>query len=418
MAKEEVLSILSKLLLGLQLCLGIWQTCKLTPVGAVMKGIIGWILRPLGLSPVYAWLHSSPGRVFKMVRCIKMLPPDETRASPWRRSDTTEIRSSYLGVPFHLERKGNRLFVDGKMAYYITDVNWDFLEGMNSWLTDNRFTAVFLKNYKQFWEQVATGRVLSFSELLDCFIVECYDYMPSDYNEWILPVDLSVSEEKLLKLINLGGLFVQAKNANGVAGTVLSLTSAVLEFNAPLREWIYGKINLVFCWLMRYSTRKQVYSLGNWVHNLKPSNEVELRVGKRDRICAVIGGGAKAHKEGATLVPWLSCPESQTTFNFNCGHLNILCELDPDSHRVVISINMGDRMIGHRRIICKEGSRTEFIEISTFMSRLAENRCGSLKCYGPNNKVHVRNLLESIEAYRLNGNPPVYELVLQDVIVQ
>lgn len=354
-----------------------------------------------------------------------MLPPDDMRSITWRSSDTTEMRSTYLGVPFHLERKGNMLFLNGKMAYYITDLNWYVLGRMNFWLTDNSNNAVFLKNYKQFWEQVATGRVLSFSEVLDCFILEDYDYMPSDYNEWLLPVDLSVSEEKLLKLINLGGLFVQAKNANGVAATLLSLTSAVLEFNAPLREWIYGKINLVFCWLMhiicdklRYSTRKQVYSLGNWVPNLKPSNEVELRVGKRDRICAVIGGGAKVHKEGATLVPWLSCPESQTTFNFNCGHLKIMCEFDPNFNDINVSINMGDRMIGHIIIGYGDQARTAFIKISTFLSRLAENLCGSLKCYGPNNKVHVRNLLESIEAYRFNGNPPVYELVLEDVIMQ
>lgn len=358
-----------------------------------------------------------------------MLPPDRLRRPTWRRSDTTEIRSSYLGVSFHLERKGNMLFLDGKMAYYITDVNWDILGRMNSWLTDNSVNAVFLKNYKQFWERVATGRVLNLSEVLDCLIVENYHHVHSDYNEWLLPVDLSVSEEKLLKLINLGGLFVQAKNANGVAATVLSLTSAVLEFNAPLRKWIYGKINLIFCWVMHiicdkldYSTRKQVYSLGNWVHNLKPSNDVELRVGQRDRICAVIGGGAKAHEDGAkaqttTLVPWLSCPESQTTFNFNCGHLNILCKFEPNRNIVDVFIYMGDRVIGYKSIIPKEG-RTSFIEISTFMSSLAKNRCGSLKCYGPNNKVHVRNLLESIDTYRVNCNPPVYELVLEKVIVQ
>ena len=65
---EHVELILSNLLLALQVCLGIWQFIKLTPVGALIKGVVCWSLRPLGLSTSYTPLQCFRGRVFKNVK--------------------------------------------------------------------------------------------------------------------------------------------------------------------------------------------------------------------------------------------------------------------------------------------------------------------------------------------------------------
>lgn len=433
MSKEEAESILTKVLLGLQICLGLWQVIKLTPAGAVIQGITGWLLRPFGLSRTYALLHSCPGCVFKRVRCFKMLPTDETSTLRMDDSNTTSvIEASYLGFPFRLQRNGtkrNMLFVNGEMAYYITDVNWYSLRFMGICLEQDRNNVVFLTNYKQFWEQVTTGRVMSFFEVLDCLIVENYDFRASHSHDLLLPVDLSVSEEKLLKFLNLAGFFLQIKKAYWVLSTVLSLTSAVLEFIVPLRVWIYGKINFVFCWAMHivcdklpYSVRKQVYSLGNWVENLKPSNDIEYRAVKADIFNAVIGGGAKASLAPALLEEGVAllCEEDQMTFKFECGHIKIQCLFDDKFKTADISfITMEDeKEIGTQSLRCNKG-HSDFIRICTFISCLGKNRCGSLKYYGPGNKVvHVRSLMESTIRYVLNECPPVYELALQIVVVQ
>jgi hypothetical protein len=121
-------------------------------------------------------------------------------------------------------------------------------------------------------------------------------------------LNFPVPEEKLLKVLNLEGLFLQAKKSYGVIPTLLSLKSVVLEFNTPLREWIYNNINLVLCQAihiicdkMPYSKRRHVYSLGNWVENLKPSNDIKVNV-VEGNICDVIGGGDKSHKENVTSI--------------------------------------------------------------------------------------------------------------------
>ena len=49
------------------------------------------------------------------------------------------------------------------------------------------------------------------------------------------------------------------------------------------------------------------------------------------------------------------------------------------------------------RVDCN--SSTDFEKIITFVSSIAKNGCGSLKCYGPHNKVSVRGFRESVIFY-------------------
>jgi hypothetical protein len=173
---------------------------------------------------------------------------------------------------------------------------------------------VFLKGQREFWEEVSTGGVMTLEEVLDGLILYNQHVSVRLNDEWLLPVNLSVSEEKLLKIINLLGLFLQTKKdkVHWLIPTSLSFISALMEFSTTLRVWLYSNINVLFCYIMHFicdplprSWRRQVYSLGKWVENLKPSNDIQLKI-ERGNICAIIAGGAKVDKEGATLVPWLN----------------------------------------------------------------------------------------------------------------
>ena len=361
-----------------------------------------------------------------------MLPTDVTSTFEKDDKDTTsEIRTCYLGVQYRLQRKGegkggkrNKLFVNGSMTHYITDVNWYALRWMDTCLMEfPKLNAVFLKSHKQFWDQVATGRVMSFFEVLDCLIVDNYDLRASHSFDLLLPVDLSVSEQKLLKVLNLAGLVLQTKKAFGVLPAVLTLTSVVLEFITPIREWIYGTINIVFCWAMHiicdklpYSTRKQIYSLVNWAENLKPSNDIEFRAVKGDHIRAVIGGGAKASSLPSVLreedVDWLSQDSPMT---FGCGdHIQIQCQYaNYDSAQISFIRTEDGKKIGYQSLRCNNG-HSDFLKICTFISCVGKNRCGSLKSYcHDNKKVRVRSLMESTICYVLNECPPVYVLAFE-----
>jgi len=57
--------ILNNILLALQPCLGLWQFMKLTPFGALIQSVVGWLLRPLGLSQTYSRLQNCDGKEFQ-----------------------------------------------------------------------------------------------------------------------------------------------------------------------------------------------------------------------------------------------------------------------------------------------------------------------------------------------------------------
>lgn len=242
--------------------------------------------------------------------------------------------------------------------------------------------------------------------------------MPVKFNScWLLPINLSISEEKLLKVINLFALFLQTKKVKVHWSIPLSLSfiAALLEFNTSLRAWLYTNINVVFCYILHFicdplprSWRVQIYSLGNWVDNLKPCNDIQLKVA-RGNIRAIIIEGAKVNKEGAIEVPWLDV--IQTQFYCESIHSHIFCTYVRDAE----SCEIIAPMIGVVYVNCKR--EADFSRIITLVSCMAKNLCGSLISYGPNNKVRVRGFKESIISYVKNGLPPIYELDLENVIM-
>ncbi|GLJ10226.1 hypothetical protein SUGI_0124370 [Cryptomeria japonica] len=423
-------SAFSTMLLSLQFCLGLWQIGKLTPLGALIQCGIGWLVskrqKPWGLGADYQRLKSFKGHLYKTVRCHVTIQPDQPIFQRQLRLNETEKNSSYLGEDFHLERRGeNKLFLNGKLCYYITDTIWsvvlDFAEAAPG--------TVFLKGYKEFWQQVATGGVMDLSDVLDSLILENHSIKVLD-NDLLLPVNLSISEEKILKGLNLVGLFLKTRQVYWLIPTFLSFTAALLEFTPSVRARLYGKINLLFCRFMHIicdclprSIRRQVYSLGSWVENLKPSNDLKLRVVK-GKMCAVIGGGAKVHKEGAALFKGRdferSGLEGETIIEktITCGKIDpdyrpidIECWFDPvkgKCHLRATTVALAD-------VDC---NRDEFAKLYIFLTCMAKNRSGSLKSCDCNNKVHVRGFRDSVACYSKSGFPPVYELKLNDVIVE
>lgn len=100
------------------------------------------------------------------------------------------------------------LFVNGKMTYYITEESWQelFIVARHLHFFPD---AVIMKGYKEIWEQVATGTVMTLSQILDSVILDMqYINILNHSSYLVLRVDLTVFEEKLLKFINLVGLFL------------------------------------------------------------------------------------------------------------------------------------------------------------------------------------------------------------------
>lgn len=416
-------SILSSLLLALQLCLGFWQIGKLTPVGGIIQCGMSWLLQHLHLSQTYSQLKHFPGLVYKRVRCHVTISEDQVKSPRHMGNEMSEIESSYLGADFLLERReSNMLYLNGKMSYYITDIIWDSLLDMG----DVAPRTVFLEGYKEFWQQVATGGVMSLSEVLDRLILDNHIIKGLD-NDLLLPVNLSVSEEKLLKFLNLVGLFLRTnQHIYWIIPTIISFTAAVMEFATILRVWLYEKINMLFCFIIHVIcdrlpriVRREVYSLGHWVDNLKPSNDIELKVVRGSLITGIISGGAKVYKEGANLVPWLDqINETKKTFTCEgvdpCGDISIdiECGFDPKKGKC----HLRARTVALADVDC---NRDQFTRLVTFVSCMAKNRSGSLKSCSPkNNKVEVRGFRESVFCYAKNNFPPVYELKLENAHVK
>ncbi|KAH9309357.1 hypothetical protein KI387_037268, partial [Taxus chinensis] len=122
-------------------------------------------------------------------------------------------------------------------------------------------------------------------------------------HEYFLPIDLISSDEKILKVLNLLGLYVQKdKHLHWLIPTLLSLTSVVMGLCSTLRRCVYSGINTLsqgavhfLCdHLNDFSWRRQAYSLGNWIDNLKPNNDLQSKVMRSD-IRALIVGGARVN---------------------------------------------------------------------------------------------------------------------------
>jgi hypothetical protein len=217
-------------------------------------------------------------------------------------------------------------------------------------------------------------------------------------------VDLSVSEEKLLKVVNLAGLFLQTKKVYWLIPVLLSFISTVMEFCTPLRIWIYEKVNLWFCYAMHLicdplprSMRLQIYALGKMVENLKPSNDIKLKFTRGD-ITAIIAAGAKVHTEGAlTLVPLFVLEEAATEKTFHCQPID--CDPIDIECRFTSTGGCIIRATTFDEISLFSCSRHHFLSVLTLVSSIAKNGCGSLKSYGTHQNVRVRGLAHSIYSY-------------------
>lgn len=323
--KDEL--VFNYVLLAFQVSLGIWQFIKITPVGALIKGTIGWLLRPLGLFPVYARLQSCRGRVFKKANCFVLQVGISSERLGILRDENNTINLHYLGNESVLERKGmdgNMLYRDGKMCYYITRRIWEELQTLGEVVSVGILESRTLASAATF-AAAAAGRAAAertaaygIEEILDGVILYNQHVSLRLNDDWLLPINLSVSQEKLLKIINLLGLFLQTKTVkvHWLIQTSLSLISALMEFSTTIRVWIHTNINVVFCYVMHCICdplprwwRRQVYSLGKWVEKLKPCNDMQLKV-VRGNMRAIISEGAKVDKEGITSIPLLNVADS------------------------------------------------------------------------------------------------------------
>lgn len=435
LSNEKIESILDDVLLYLQLALAVWQIMKLTPAGAIVEGGIRWLLSllPFGcLSLGYARLRPYHGHVFKNVRCA--VPTNQGGSydefSDWEATrevadegSSGVLQMQYLKEDFNLNKEGNKLFVNEKMLYYITDRQWKTLSSIESRF-ENGNTTVLVKGHKFLWKSVHSGGVMAFEEALDCIILDNSSLLFSDV-EWFIPVNLSVSEEKIIMLLNLGGLFLEANKGFWLFPTLLSLASALLEFCPPLRSSIYTMFNKVFCRslqlifdILPYSMRVKVYSLDNWVENLKPNNDLQLKV-IRHNGSVVIGGGARTYRQDATPVSWLTEQPEQPERRFDCDPLVIEIDCTSfDCDPLVMERKNGSCTV---KVKLKEDmsviftnddvscNTDDFNKLRTFVSRLGLTKSGSLKSYD-NNKVQVRGWYESIRHYVHSGFPELYEL--------
>ncbi|GLJ08828.1 hypothetical protein SUGI_0096750 [Cryptomeria japonica] len=422
----------NRVLLPLQLTLGIWQIGKTTPLRALMHCSVSSLFTCFCFPcSTYNRLRKFPGRVFKKVICHVTTPGDMQTIYGRRMAEmtlTAQTPLEYLGKTFQLERKeGNLLLIDNVVKYFITDEMWDSV----MYIAGVAPTTVFIKGCNEFWEEVVTGGVMSLEEVLDSVILDGHRVTRLD-QDYFLPVNLSLSEEKLLKVFNLVGLFLHSqKHIHWLIPVSLTLTAAVLGVSTTLRVWVYGFIHILFCKAVHllcerfpFSVRRQVYSLGNWVDKLKPSNDLQSKI-VRGNICVLIAGGAKPQTLGATLVESELLSNRLTSidrvFNqgnveikcsFRCGKFNIKCKFAQSNGKC--SLEAGD--IASVDVVC---SREEAIKLFTFASCMAESRSGSLKSYDPKTKtVYVRRFRESVAAYVRSGYPPFYKLHLENVVVR
>jgi len=157
--------------------------------------------------------------------------------------------------------------------------------------------------------------------------------------------------------------------------------------------------------------------LDKWVDNLKPNNDLQLKV-VRGNMCAVIGGGAKIDNEDAAWVPWIYVGEGETQkfLTFDCDSIVIETSY-PVNNRCSMFVKYKDEADEQSVFYVDCNNMAEFQQICTFLSCVANTNSGSLKSYDNKKKVQVRGWKESARHYVESGFPLVYELDLKHVIV-
>jgi len=194
-------------------------------------------------------------------------------------------------------------------------------------------------------------------EVMDSLILDNNVMMHLNQSKWrelLLPINLSETAGKIPKVLNLVGLFFQAKKVNWLIPIVLTLISAVLEWhlsfsttsrvlvNARLDQWLrtfsfllHDIGDRMICQLMHCihnhipdSVKMELYYSFGFLVDEEPLQKIKLRRSARHTICAIIGGGAKSSKV-ATLVPWLCFSSKETHWTFECGPIVIDCKFQP-----------------------------------------------------------------------------------------
>ena len=126
----------------------------------------------------YNKLKKFRGRVFKKV--IPHTTTAGTKAKRQKDSETpkkevksedviTKVQVEYLGKRFELEQKdGNLMLMKDGTADYIIDKMWETVK----YIEKVASKTVFVKDHKEIWEEVVTGDIMEFEQVLDSVILD------------------------------------------------------------------------------------------------------------------------------------------------------------------------------------------------------------------------------------------------------
>jgi hypothetical protein len=103
--------------------------------------------------------------------------------------------------------------------------------------------------------------------------------------------------------------------------------------------------------------------------------------------------------------------EEETQKTYKCGPIEFNCHFDAKKCKCKVWAST----VAEFDVYCDSN---EFEKLCTFLSCIAKNGLGSLKSYRPKGSVHVRGFKQSVICYSKSGFPSVYELKLENVVVQ
>ncbi|XP_059077599.1 uncharacterized protein LOC131876390 [Cryptomeria japonica] len=307
----DLKEVVNSVLLPLQLSLGLLLIMKTTPLWAVIHCTLAYLLHCFCFPYTdYKQLGEFEGRVFKKVISHATTAGDVSKlrnqkdAQESKKEGKSQIDETvslvYLGKKFVLKRmEGNKMLMKDGPAYCITDKMWEtikYIEKMAS-------KTVFVKNHKEIWEEVVTGDIMKFEEVLISVILDNRSIIRLDH-DYFLPVNLLLSEDKLMTILNFVGLFLKTqKHIHWLIPALLTFTVVVMGFSTKVRLYIDGFINTFLCRSVQLlcdplplAMRRRAYCWGNWVENLKPSNDLQSKI-VSGKICVLLVAGAKADSE-------------------------------------------------------------------------------------------------------------------------
>ncbi|GLJ08803.1 hypothetical protein SUGI_0096320 [Cryptomeria japonica] len=377
--------VVEKVLLPLQLSLGLFLIMKTTPLWAVIHCALASLLNFFHFPYTdYKQLGDFQGRVFKKVishattagDVLKLKNQNDAQESKkeGKSENDGSVSGEYLGKKFELERKdGNRMLMKDGRAYYITDKMWETVQ----YIGKVGKGTVFVKNHKEIWEEVVTGDIMEFEEVLDSVILDNRAIVRLDH-DYFLPVNLLLAEDKLQKTLNFVALFLKTqKNIYWLIPALLTFTAAVMGFSTTLRLSIVDCIGKFCCrgirWvcdLLPLPIRRRVYYWGSWVERLKPGNDFQSKIVRGD-ISVLIAGGAKFYSQ-SLVGPITFADRSVEKISSGGGPFLFKCESksDSNSHSVFIEwifdISQQKCLLKADRVGSKE-VRLSLKEVETFI---------------------------------------------------